>query len=158
MPYVIVADAAFPMRTYLLRPYPGRRVTEDRRLFNYRLYRGRRIVENAFGILSQTWRVYQRRLQVSPDTADSIVKATCILSNYLRGMDRHISAEAEVAGEAGDAEGAVDVGRLGPMRMLRGNRASAEALRYRDAFKEYFTSPAGQIHWQNDHVLRRGLN
>ncbi|XP_073318399.1 uncharacterized protein [Pagrus major] len=150
VPFVIVADEAFPMKTFLLRPYPGRRLPEDRRVFNYRLSRARRIVENAFGILSQCWRVYQRRLQVSPDTADSIIKATCILTNYLRGADGTQSADVD------DGSDAVDGSGLGAIRSLRGNRASAEALRVRDTFRQYFTSPAGQVPWQYDHV-HRGL-
>ena len=81
VPYVFVADEAFPMKPYLLRPYPGRHHQEDMRVFNYRLSRARRIVENCFDILMQRWRVYCRRLQVCPDAVDSIVKATCIYSN-----------------------------------------------------------------------------
>lgn len=151
VPFVIVADEAFPMKPFLLRPYPWKRLPEDQRVFNYRLSRARRIVENVFGILSQCWRVYQRRLQVSPDTADSIIKATCILTNYLRGADGAQSADIEDEGsDAGN--GSV----LGAIRSLRGNRASAEALRARDTFRQYFTSPAGQVPWQYDHV-RRGL-
>lgn len=155
LPFVIVADEAFPMKTYMLRPYPGRRLQDDLRIFNYRLSRARRIVENTFGILTQTWRVYCRRLQVSAGTADSVIKATCILSNYLRSEDRN-DTEAESHEDDEDDED-VDVGELGAIRVLRGNRASAEALRVRDAFKQYFTSPAGRIHWQDDHVLRRGI-
>lgn len=151
MPFVIVADEAFPLKTFLLRPYPGKRLPEDHRVFNYRLSRARRIVENAFGTLSQCWRVYQRRLQVSPDTADSIIKATCILANYLRGADGNRITDVEDEG-ADDEDG----NALGAIRNLRGNRASAEALRVRDTFRQYFTSPAGQVPWQYDHV-RRGL-
>ncbi|XDV44729.1 hypothetical protein PO909_012969 [Leuciscus waleckii] len=82
LPFVIVADEAFP-----------RRLPDDQRVFNYRLSRARRIVENAFGILSQCWRVYQHRLQVAPETADSIVKATCILHNFLRRANGNHGAE-----------------------------------------------------------------
>ena len=45
MPYVIVEDEAF----HLLRPYPGKDLSIDKRIINYRLSRARRISENAFG-------------------------------------------------------------------------------------------------------------
>lgn len=58
-PFVVVADDAFALKTYMLKPYAGK-VSDDipSRIFNYRLNRARRIVENAFGILSSKWRVY----------------------------------------------------------------------------------------------------
>ena len=70
IPHVIVGDEAFPLLPNLMRPYPGRREARmgDRaRLFNYRLSRARRISENAFGILVQTWRLFLRPINVAPE-------------------------------------------------------------------------------------------
>ena len=40
-------------------------------------------MENTFGILAQRWRVFNRRLHLKPENADSVVKATIVLHNYL---------------------------------------------------------------------------
>jgi len=68
-----------------MRPYPGSQSKGDneKSIFSYRLSRARRVVENAFGILSQKFQIYQRPLQSLPENADIII-ATCILHNYLR--------------------------------------------------------------------------
>lgn len=56
VPFVIIGDEAFPLKTYLLRPYPGKNLDcNEKRIYNYRICRARIVVENAFGILSQTF-------------------------------------------------------------------------------------------------------
>ena len=41
------------------------------------------IVENAFGILAQRFRVFDRRLQIYDHNVIKIINATCVLHNYL---------------------------------------------------------------------------
>ncbi|KAL0965749.1 hypothetical protein UPYG_G00285220 [Umbra pygmaea] len=37
VPYCIVADEAFPLKEYLMKPYPNRRLSVEQRIYNYRL-------------------------------------------------------------------------------------------------------------------------
>jgi hypothetical protein len=85
-PRIIVDDEAFPLKTYLMKPYPGSQSEGDieTSIFNYWLSRARRVVENAFGILSQKFQIYQRTLHSLPENADNIIFVTCILHKYPR--------------------------------------------------------------------------
>jgi len=54
LPFVTVADEAFPLKEYLLRPYPGFSAQNDesKQIYNYRLSTARRVVENASRVLT----------------------------------------------------------------------------------------------------------
>ena len=66
-----------------MRPYPGRYLERKKSVFNYRLSLARRVVEKAFGILTQRFRVFLRPIAVRVDVAYKIVKASCCLHNFL---------------------------------------------------------------------------
>lgn len=57
LPYVIVADDAFLLKVNIMKLYPGRDLTFQKKSFNYRLNRAHRIMENAFGILVTKFRI-----------------------------------------------------------------------------------------------------
>ncbi|KAK5647953.1 hypothetical protein RI129_002845 [Pyrocoelia pectoralis] len=56
-PYVIVANDAFPLSINLMKPYSQRGLSYDTRIFNYRLTRARRMIENSVGMLANRFRV-----------------------------------------------------------------------------------------------------
>ena len=83
-PYFILGDDAFGLRTFLMKPYAQRQMTKEQRVFNYRLFRGRPIVENGFGILEQRRQILLTTKQHDPTTIAVIVQACVILHNLMR--------------------------------------------------------------------------
>jgi len=84
LPFVLVGDEAFPLNTYIMRPYPrSRNLNTSKKIFNYRLSRARRTVECAFGILAARWRLYRRPIIASTSTVVKAVQATVVLHNFI---------------------------------------------------------------------------
>ncbi|CAH2014380.1 unnamed protein product [Acanthoscelides obtectus] len=63
-----------------MRPFPYKQTLTDVRKekYNVRLCRARRVVENAFGILSQKLRIFYRPLETKVDTTILIVRQRII--------------------------------------------------------------------------------
>ena len=82
--YFIVGDEIFALKPWLMRPYPGRNISEERSIFNYQLSRARRVIKNCFGILVARWRVFRSPIQASVETIVQITQTGVCLHNYLR--------------------------------------------------------------------------
>lgn len=83
LPYMLIADEAFQLNKFTLRPYPGRSITEEQKIFNFRLSRARRVVESAFGIMATKFPICLKPIITSVKTAEKIVKAVVVLHNFL---------------------------------------------------------------------------
>ena len=84
LPYFILGDDAFPMRTTLMKPYRRRNLTHQQKIFNYRLSRGRRVVENAFGILVWRWQCLVNIMLQTPRAVKGVVRACLCFHNLIR--------------------------------------------------------------------------
>ena len=145
-PNVFVADEAFPLAKNMMRPFPGKKLSSTERIFNYRLSRARRVVENAFGILAARFRVYHRTIEQRPETVDKIIKASCVLHNMLQK-----DACANPNYEPSDLDSDENLGAaLQPLASTKGQRSSHEAFNIRNAYRDYFNSQCGQVPWQNN--------
>nr|CAI5838201.1 unnamed protein product [Callosobruchus analis] len=89
-PFVFIGDEAFPLRTYLLRPFPRRRLqnNEPASYYNYRLSRARMTVECTFGICSAKFRILLKSIDTKVENAVHISKAICILHNLIIDMEK----------------------------------------------------------------------
>lgn len=164
MPVWCVADQAFPLSRHIMRPYAGHNLSEEKRVFNYRLSRARRTIENVFGILSARWQIFQMRLHAQPNVVVKYVQACICLHNFIMktstgGMsqycppsfvdsdDEHgVVSEGEWRQQVGTTPLLQDLGRIGTNNP---GRATADI---RDRLRIYLNDPIGQVPWQNDTV------
>ncbi|XP_069618437.1 uncharacterized protein [Ranitomeya imitator] len=133
IPFVMVADEAFPLKTNLLRPYPRRALDDRRRIFNYWLSRARKYVECTFGIMCSQWRIFHTAIQLDMETVDTVIKACCVLHNYVWDYSTEVVEESQLS-------------ELIAVDNLRQGRQSISGLRVRETFTDYFMSPEGAVH------------
>ena len=83
VPFFFVGDDAFEMTPNLMKPYSRNNLEEKQMIFNYRLSRARRIIENSFGILVCRWRFLEKPVGLHPNTVIKCVLAAICLHNFL---------------------------------------------------------------------------
>jgi hypothetical protein len=79
-PYYFVTDEAFPLKIYLMRPYPRRMMTNERRIFNYRLYHARKKCRMC--IWCAKFKIFEGPICCEEETVNSVVKASVCLPQF----------------------------------------------------------------------------
>ncbi|XP_074859612.1 ankyrin repeat domain-containing protein 13C isoform X1 [Carettochelys insculpta] len=82
MPFCVIADAAYPLRPWLMHPYAGHLSASQER-FNECLNCARQVVERSFGRLKGRWRCLLTCLDAGPNNIPLIVGACCALHNLV---------------------------------------------------------------------------
>jgi hypothetical protein len=145
-----------------MKPYPGHKPTASspERIFNYRLSKARRIIENIFGTLSAKFRVLLKPIALYRDKVESVVLSCIYLHNFLRinsvsrgfytppGLfDLEVADGNYVPGlwrsEVDDTNSLLD-----PQNISK--RISTVVHTIRHEFRDYNLSPEGAVPWLND--------
>ena len=143
VPFVFVADSAFPLTHYCLKPYPEKAMDDRKRIFNYRLSRFRRVSENAFGILVNVFGIFRTTIDLFPDKCIKLVLAAVTLHNMLRTKsESYKQATDKIVEECVDE---TPWPSLEPQRSC--NNFTMEAKDIREHFADYFYGP-GEVSWQ----------
>lgn len=167
VPYFFVGDEAFPLKGNLQKPFPRASLTFEKKVYNYRLSRARRVSENAFGILSARWRIYHQALLVNVDLAKKYVYATILLHNFLKVQDSNTPPVFRYIPEGmldfENSEGEVSGGQwrqsnvnIESVRQVGGRNYTPYAAEIRSRFCDFFSN-AGALPWQSRIVNRGSL-
>jgi len=151
-----------------MKPYPGQNLNEEERIFNYRLSRGRRIIENTFGIAASRFRIFRRPIIAKVSTVKQITKAVVALHNFLmatRSVEdacnycpfNYVDQEHSNGIQAGQWRQEIESGGMLQINHIGSNNYSKNAKETRNLFKTYFNSEKGSIPWQAD-MIRRTTN
>ena len=145
--YYIVTDDAFPLQDNMMKPFSHKDMIHQHRIFNCRLSRARRVVENAFGILSNRFRVFFTKIALEGDE-----DCACALHNMLR---EEIGTAPGVADVEDPQTHHVTTGSwrddpiLAQARLPSGTNTTARAKALREYLVKYVNSQAGSVSWQD---------
>ena len=158
IPYFILGDDAFALTEWLVKPFvppPSTLLPTKYRISNYRISRGRRVVENAFGILVSIFRALLKRQDLNLSNCVLAVKACiCLYNLILERKPAYIEArsdrvEAHGAGEEpGEWRARGEYLVEGPIPVKTDEYDSALARVQRDYLSEYFNCFGGAVEWQ----------
>jgi len=158
-PYMLVSDEAFPLRPFLMKPFHRQGLTNREIIFNYRLSRARRVVENAFGLLANRFRIFRGPMTVQPASARKIVLATVSLHNFLidrntADNDQNYNEDEEVEYMDTDIPNNPQSSQNGllPIQGITVGRPMRDAKILRDKLADYFMHD-GRVSWQDNALL-----
>ncbi|CAH1993087.1 unnamed protein product [Acanthoscelides obtectus] len=159
VPFVIVADDAFAMKSYIMKPYAFRNLHGEQRIFNYRLSRARRIIENAFGLPSARFRILRRPIELGVEKLIHVVSAICVLHNFLMTRSKRLYApygsfdvENHETGTIEPGEWRQSIQGLVDLHVNPHLRGNLEAKDVQREFTEYFHQE-GEVPWQYKYIL-----
>ncbi|XP_067119404.1 uncharacterized protein [Centruroides vittatus] len=165
-PYVFLADDAFGLKPYILKPHGGNDLTLEERICNYRISCGYQVVETAFGIFANRLRVFLDPILLQPDKVHTLVLAGCALHNFLRSHESTVSWPVNYV-DSEDVETGITMPgawrseipvqsgtdiHLPQVATTYFNFYSSEAKAMRNSFKEFFMSNVGAVYWQHHFV------
>lgn len=145
LPNVVLGDEAFPLLTNLMKPSPRSQTLVDRSkaIFNYRLSRSRRIVENTFGILTNRFRIFSTPIHLNIETVESAVTSACIIHNMISDEQNWNKISTNVDMVPSDMISIDDYREI--------ETDTLEPKEIRNKFKDYFNN-VGAVSWQNDTI------
>ncbi len=154
--YFFVGDDAFPLRTYMMKPYGRLGLELPERIYNYRMGHFRRVCKNAFSILANRYACLLSVIKFQPNISTNIILTAICCHNIM-----HMRYPA-IQNAAMDQEN--DNNNLIPDEWWRGNtweqelqhihshREMKAGKQLREYLKHYYNSAVGAVPWQHDMI------
>lgn len=145
MPYFFIGDDIFGLHKHFMKPFNRNGpLTNEQKIFNYRISRPRLTIENSFGILTSRWRVFEKPLGFKLSTSEYIIMGAIALHNFImtHNLQGHSNSTYGTQSEPGNGnpvedENFIDMG---------------SSVQQRNILAQYFSSPAGSVPWQNNYI------
>ena len=157
-PYVFLGDDAFALKRFTMKPFPQQGLTGERRVYNYRHSRARRISENLFEIFANRRIIFCTTINLEPKYVEDVIPAALILYNMLIKSLNSVNVYRPTSfadciledGEVSKGEWRTNVA-TDTFYLLqvprKDHNASLYAKLVREKFMDYFVND-GEVEWQ----------
>ena len=153
-PYFLLGDDIFPLKKWLIKPYPGRNLSEELKIYSYWLSCARCVTENAFGFLAARWRISHRPVWATIGYVELYMLAALPLHNYI-----HMTSNAMYTPngfvDSESRAGSIHLGEwhnrdicsgFNNIRPIRGNRNRLRWFKFTMKLKNTWTPKKGVYH------------
>lgn len=125
-------------------------LSDEQKIYNYRISRARINIECAFGILSKRWAILRNAMAFKVETCQLITTTTLLLHNFIITENLKTSEPTKSYSHY----------PLRRHRRLNGiddidDRILSNSDLQRNKLKDYFSTPEGSVSWQRIYALRR---
>ncbi|KAJ8866888.1 hypothetical protein PR048_032750 [Dryococelus australis] len=148
-PYVLVGDEAFAFKRNCLMPFNKKQLNNEQTVFNFRLSRTRRTVENIFGVLSNRFTLFHSAINLKNIKHVNILVLTCCyLQNFLRRrfQDSYMTIDLNDT----NSDEIIEVQWLVDLKNdTKSENVSNDAKYCRSRFVEYFVYEE-KVEWQDN--------
>lgn len=139
-----------------MKPFSNKTLDENEAIFNYRLSRARRMIENTFGIVAAKWRIFRVPIKANVDMADDIVSACVCLHNWLRNMkcNQYFNSslvDREINGVVHEGSWRTCCTNFSNLPRIQNQNTYKEAKETRNKLLQYFITD-GSVPWQWDAI------
>jgi len=153
--FVFIADEAFALEEHILKPYPQKKLDYQKRIYNYRLARARNVVENAFELIANRFRILLTSISINTYDINYIVLAICTLHNFLmKNSSSYIKQTSFDSENVETHEIEPGTWRQEINNINETKNSSTIAKMNRDEYLKFFNEK-DKILWQ-DEMIRRG--
>ena len=90
-PFVLLGDDAFGLKKYLMKPFPQKGLTGEKRVYNFHHCRASQISKYLLGIILNRQRVLRAPILLPPESVKNVVMAVLVLHNYLRQSSSYVT-------------------------------------------------------------------
>ena len=100
----VVGESAFPLATWLMRPYTNATLSSEQRYLNYHLSRARMVTEGGYRQFKGQWRIVLRKCESDPENFKMWTLACMVLGNICLDLGDALPSKLDLSINPGSGE------------------------------------------------------